>query len=66
MERKRKENSMSTAKRHMIRSHKTQSTPIFKSKDKAQHELFMMKPIFKTHKKKYDGKGNRIDEGGQI
>lgn len=61
MENEREDNSMSTRARHVQRSHRTYCTPIFKSKDKAKHELFMMKPVYKVHKKKYDGKGNRID-----
>lgn len=54
---------MSTKARHIKRSHRTNRTPMFKSADKAHHDRDVYgNPIFKAHTKKYDGKGNRVDE----
>lgn len=54
---------MTTKRRHMERSHRSHKTPIFKSLDKASHYFDnYMRPVFKEHRKKYDGKGNRLYE----
>ena len=63
VEDEREDNSMSTKERHIKRSHRTNRKPMFKSKDKAHHDRDVYgNPIFKAHTKKYDGKGNRVDE----
>ena len=57
---------MTTKAKHAQRSHRNH-TIYFRSDDKAYHgydtdDIYKQHPIYKDHPKKYDGKGNRIDE----
>ena len=52
---------MATKEKHRERSRRSHKAPAFKSRDLARHEMLGgVQPIYKEHRKKYDGKGNRL------